>query len=253
MREGVLHAKSVGTLSVIKSLWNRFINIFKKKESKECVAHMFEKVSYEEFDSALAMLNARFAEVEFNRIYNSIKLPVRSTELSAGYDFFSPIGIHIPADANIIIPTGIKVDLSSCPMPEIKKFLALYPRSSFGFKYGMRLMNTVGIIDQDYYGNPDNEGHIIVAIHSDKEFDLEEGTKFCQGIIQPFFPISSDEVVTTKRLGGIGSTDNNQIAEEPAEFVSDISDNTTKTKEVLGDLIENNDTIVHSNDTLGWG
>ena len=254
MKGSALHAKSVVTLSAIKNLWNKFIGIFKNKDFKECIPHMFEKVSYEEFDNALAQLNARFAKSEFDRMYDSIKLPVRSTELSAGYDFFSPIGIHVPANANIIIPTGIKVDLSSCPMPEIKKFLALYPRSSFGFKYGMRLMNTVGVIDQDYYNNPDNEGHIIVAIHSDEEFDLEEGTKFCQGIIQPFFTISPDEVVTTKRTGGIGSTGTQLIVDEPAEFVSDIVAN----DKVLADLVEDNNiqplfpTEENNRDTLGW-
>lgn len=168
---------------------------------------MFEKVSYEEFDNQMAKIGARMSKEDFDDIYNSIILPRRATEYSAGYDFYSPIGIHIPAGANIIIPTGIKVDFRSCESPTVNKFLALYPRSSLGFKYGLRLMNTVGIIDQDYYGNKDNEGHIIVALHSEYEFDLEKGMKFCQGIIQPFFKISEDEEVAIKRIGGTGSTD----------------------------------------------
>lgn len=249
MKGSVLHAKNADTLNVIKSLWYKIKSWFFKKDDKERVPHMFEKVSYEEFDNALAQLNARIAEEEFNRIYNSIKLPVRSTESSAGYDFFSPIGIHIPANANVIIPTGIKVDLSSCSMPEIKKFLALYPRSSLGFKYGLRLMNTVGIIDQDYYGNPENEGHIIVALHSDEEFDLEEGMKFCQGIIQPFFTITPDEVIEEKRIGGIGSTD-----KEP-EFKQE--DTPQDIAEFISDIPEKKETItvnekVGFSDTIGW-
>ena len=76
----------------------------------------------------------------------------------------------------------------------------------------MRLMNTVGIIDQDYYNNESNEGHILVAITTLKDFDLELNSKFCQGIIQPYYLITKDEVVETKRTGGLGSTD--KVSEE---------------------------------------
>ena len=167
---------------------------------------MFEVVSFETFRNFI-LSQGSVAATEIEKMYNSIRLPVRSTVKSAGYDFFSPVGLHIPANRPVMIPTGIKVDLSGFNnRPNEGKFLAIYPRSSYGIKYNMALMNTVGIIDEDYYNNPDNEGHILIAIHSLVEFDLEMGTRFCQGIVQSYF-IQDDEAPTALRVGGTGSTD----------------------------------------------
>lgn len=173
---------------------------------------MFEKVSYEIFKDAI-LAHGEIPEDSIRQMYDMIKLPVRSTQFSAGYDFFSPIGFPrpIPAGTPVIIPTGIKCNLNSVETsdPNQGKFLALYPRSSYGFKYGMRLMNTVGIIDEDYYNNNQNEGHIIVAITAMSDIPLNMGTKFCQGIIQPYYKITNSENITSTREGGIGSTDEN--------------------------------------------
>lgn len=73
-------------------------------------------------------------------IINHLK-PHRSTKYSAGYDFISPIGATIPSHGMVKIPTGIKV------MMEDDEILSIYPRSSIGFKTGIRLANTVGIVD----------------------------------------------------------------------------------------------------------
>ena len=99
----------------------------------------------------------------------------------------------------MIIPTGIRCKVQS------NYVLQLYPRSSLGFKYGMELINTVGIIDSDYY-EADNEGHIMIKIRPTvKQLQLKMGEKFAQGIFLPF-GITRDDDVTTKRSGGIGST-----------------------------------------------
>lgn len=177
---------------------------------------MFEKVSYDTFkDALISHGGATLEESDIEYMYNQIKLPERSTKNSAGYDFFSPIGLTVPAGACVIIPTGIKCNLKTTESDEngqIGKFLALYPRSSYGFKYGMRLMNTVGIIDEDYYNNQENEGHIMVAINTMNEFKLNFGDKFCQGIVQPYYKLSGEAEVETTRQGGIGSTDNTEEA-----------------------------------------
>lgn len=67
--------------------------------------------------------------------------PRRGTKHSAGYDFISPIEIIIPAQGMTKIPTGIKVAM------EDDEILSIYPRSSIGFKTGIRLANTVGVVD----------------------------------------------------------------------------------------------------------
>ena len=82
--------------------------------------------------------------------YDNIKLPQRATSGSAGYDFCSPIDVLLGPKESVRIPTGIR-----CRIDE-GYVLELYPRSSFGFKYQMGLLNTTGIIDADYF-NADND------------------------------------------------------------------------------------------------
>lgn len=82
--------------------------------------------------------------------------------------------------------------------------LALFPRSGLGFKHGMRLKNTVGIIDSDYY-NADNEGHIMAKIDVDYGFIGEEGDRFMQGVFLPY-GVTTDDNANGERTGGFGST-----------------------------------------------
>ena len=133
--------------------------------------------------------------------YNDIILPKRATSGSAGYDFFAPFEFSLKPNETIKVPTGIR-----CKIDE-GWVLKIYPRSSLGFKYRLRLDNTVGIIDSDYF-NADNEGHIFVKITNlgDKTLTVEKGKAFCQGIFIEY-GITYDDEVTTFRTGGIGSTD----------------------------------------------
>ena len=203
---------------------------------------MFEYVSFDEFAEQLGS-RSRLTESEMAILYHNIKLPKRATKESAGYDFFSPISVTIPPGGRIIIPTGIKVNLGNIPKytAQTGYFLALYPRSSYGFKYGMRLMNTVGIIDQDYYNNKTNEGHIIIAISTETELKLVAGEAFCQGIIQAYYKIPEEEEVTKTRDGGLGSTTEETTIMEheiPKEEEKTTSTNEILTKEEVQALID---------------
>lgn len=122
----------------------------------------FEKVSYGQFQHDMKMLYHDFpSDGLIERIYESIQLPKRSTIGSAGYDFFLPFGIDLHHKSSIVIPTGVKCKLKS------DRYLMLCPRSSLGFKYNLKLANTVGIIDSDYYNNETTEGHILVKLEYD--------------------------------------------------------------------------------------
>ena len=83
------------------------------------------------------------------------------------------------------------------------------PRSGLGFKYRLQLDNTVGIIDEDYYNNPGNEGHMWVKLTNDsrdgKIVQLEMGDAMFQGIILPYL-IVDDDNAQGDRIGGFGST-----------------------------------------------
>ena len=89
------------------------------------------------------------------------------------------------------------------------EFLGLHIRSSAAIKRGLRLVNNVGIIDADYYNNPDNEGHIMVAIENTKAeaVVLEKDECIAQGIFYSFLLADDDDkAVKEERKGGIGST-----------------------------------------------
>ena len=157
----------------------------------------FEKVSIVQYSRDTGLL-----EDNLYTIYRDIKLPLRATVGSCGYDFFSPLDIELKAGETVVVHTGIR-----CRIQE-GWFLMICPRSGLGFKYRVQLDNTVGIIDQDYYG-ASNEGHIILKITNDgkegKTAKILANNGFAQGIFLPF-GITEDDCVTDKRDGGFGST-----------------------------------------------
>ena len=132
--------------------------------------------------------------------FNDVKIPYRATSGSAGYDFYSPISITLKPGQSAKIPTGIRCKIDDGYV------LQIYPRSSLGFKYQMCLLNTVGIIDSDYF-NADNEGHIIVGIinRGEKDLLINKGDRFVQGIFYKYYEAIEDGQ-KKERHGGFGST-----------------------------------------------
>lgn len=166
----------------------------------------FEKVSFEEFvrsayyttaDQLLTADKEYYDQVHAK--WENIKLPRRATNGSGGYDFYLPSSTNFIESFDTTIQTGIRVKL------EPNWILAIFPRSGLGMKNGVRLKNTVGIIDSDYY-NAENEGHIIIKMVTEEDFSLEEGDRFAQGILLPYGIATNDDVIAEERTGGMGST-----------------------------------------------
>ena len=101
-----------------------------------------------------------------------------------------------------LVPTGVKCKLDP------GTYLELSVRSSCPLKYWLIMANSVGIIDGDYYNNPDNEGHIFFQIInlSPVPIILKKGDAIGQGIIKPFLKVEGDST-SAVRTGGFGSTD----------------------------------------------
>lgn len=160
----------------------------------------FEKVSFDQFlkDYRARAGSSGIDENFVRQIWEGIKLPTRATAGSAGYDFYLPAKkVFDTSPTNVL--TGIR-----CKIEE-GWVLMLFPRSGLGFKYGLRLRNTAGIIDSDYYG-AENEGHIQASILVEKALLMESGDRFMQGIFVPF-GIATDGNLEEVRTGGFGSTD----------------------------------------------
>ena len=136
--------------------------------------------------------------------HENLKLPTRATAGSAGYDFFTPTPIHLEPGESAVIKTGIRAKIDN------GWALVIMPKSGLGFKYSLKLANTIGLIDGDYY-NADNEGHIMVKLENrgDKVVELHTGDKFAQGVFI-MYGISSTDNLNDKieRHGGFGSTGN---------------------------------------------
>lgn len=129
------------------------------------------------------------------------RLPERSTKSAAGYDFYNPERVEINPNEIVYVKTGIKAKF-----PE-EVALLLLNRSSNPKKKGLELANGVGLVDADYYNNPNNEGEIAFAFKNTKDdvVVIEEGEKLGQGMFVPFF-ITNDDSVENERVGGFGST-----------------------------------------------
>ncbi|MBQ9166685.1 MAG: dUTP diphosphatase [Oscillospiraceae bacterium] len=168
----------------------------------------FEKVPFEEFERAATICGADAPYLA--ELYENIKLPMRATRGSAGYDFYTPFDIRIYAGESVIIPTGIRAVI-----PENWTLLCV-PRSGNGFKTGVRLMNTVGVIDSDYYNPGKCEGQIMIKLtnkdYGDRSIEYKRGDGIMQGILVPYCTLdeydeerwAAEEL--KERTGGFGST-----------------------------------------------
>lgn len=136
----------------------------------------------------------------------NINLPIRKTKYSAGYDIEAAEDVIIPSFKKGVTPTLVKTGLKAYMQDD--EVLMLYNRSSNPKKKGLILANSVGVVDKDYYGNLDNDGHIMFAFYnmSDKDTEIKKGDCIGQAIFQKFF-ITDDDKSEGKRLGGFGSTD----------------------------------------------
>lgn len=162
------------------------------------------------------MVNERYFE-RVNRFSDddTITLPKRSTEYSAGYDFYAcedtvinPMPIVRDFDTNNItlnacpvkVNTGIKAHMGR------DEVLLLFSRSSAPIKLGLVMANSVGCIDSDYY---DVDGEIAFLFYNftSSPVLISKGDKLGQGIFFNFLKtIDDDTNEKNTRVGGFGST-----------------------------------------------
>ena len=135
----------------------------------------------------------------------NINLPERKTKFSAGYDIESAEDIVIPKFIPGMNPTLVKTGITAYMMDD--EVLYLYNRSSNPGKKGLVLANSVGVVDKDYYGNPDNDGHIMFAFFNIKDEDVEikKGDAIGQGVFAKYLTVDDDSSEGI-RQGGFGST-----------------------------------------------
>ena len=132
---------------------------------------------------------------------NQDLLPKRETAHAAGYDLKVAETTQIEPGQIVLVPTGVKAYMQP------GEVLYLYDRSSNPRKKGLVLINSVGVVDGDYYGNPNNEGHIFAQMQNitNKKVSLEVGDRIVQAVFAPYL-VADDDQATGTRTGGFGST-----------------------------------------------
>ena len=171
----------------------------------------FEKVSFEQWCKDVPLLNV--PKIKLKEWYENIIMPTQGSMYSMGIDFFMPYSVTILPHNKVKIPTGIRwvcEEWNDHDVDNDREYgMLIVPRSSTGTKLGLRLANTVGVIDADYCDS-DNEGHIMLIFENttDKIVELPQGKAVAQGIITNYIiPIASSNFA--KRNVGFGSTDTN--------------------------------------------
>ena len=134
-----------------------------------------------------------------------VNMPVRKTKFSAGYDIEAAEDCVIPAFKLGQKPTLVKTGLKAYMQED--EYLMLCNRSSNPFKKGLVLANSIGIIDADYYGNPDNDGAFMYAFYNmfDNDVEIKKGDVIGQAIFKKYEIIDGD-IAEGERVGGFGST-----------------------------------------------
>ena len=153
----------------------------------------FEKISFKQFKKDFG---------DDRMLYDSYELPKRSTKNSAGYDIKSlEDGIIKPGEA-MTFKTGLKVCMND------DECLYILSRSSQGYKYNVCLMNSVGLIDSDFYNNSSNEGHFSVRLvnFGNEDYEVKVGDKIAQAVFSKYLIVDDEEEIEGERTGGLGST-----------------------------------------------
>lgn len=139
---------------------------------------------------------------EFRKTQGDIKLPTRSDSGSAGYDIYTPYAFEVKPKETVFITTDVKIAM------EEDEVMFLFVRSSIGIKRRLMLATSVSVIDSTYYGNPGNDGNLIVVLtnmgEETQKFDKFE--RIVQGVFCKYLTVDDDAPLNQERTGGIGSS-----------------------------------------------
>lgn len=139
-------------------------------------------------------------KIKVKKLDPAASLPTYATQGAACFDIRTIEAGKVPAYGVRRFRTGLAFEVPDGHV------LNVYSRSGHGINHGLRLSNTVGIVDSDY------RGEVIIGITNDSStpFEFEAGDRIAQGMID-LAPqvelVEADSLSETARgAGGFGST-----------------------------------------------
>lgn len=124
----------------------------------------------------------------FRKLSERASPPVRATPGSAGIDLASAGSYLVPARSRRV------VDIDICIQMPDGCYGLIAGRSGKAFQFGLDVFS--GIIDADYVGGI----RVLVWNHGDSDYQIVQGEKICQLILQRIVPSNSVRIVENNDL-----------------------------------------------------
>ena len=128
------------------------------------------------------------------------ELPKKATDGAACFDIQSADNTEIAPKNSGVVRTGLKFKIP------VGYVMLVFSRSGHGFKNGVRLANSVGVIDSDYRG----EVKVKLQNDGDETFSVRYGDRVAQAMLLPVpcVPMVAGVVTedTERGASGFGST-----------------------------------------------
>lgn len=213
-----IHKKSISSI-LSKDLFGFNIDLQDPDSISQVMEHLTEVESLELFSKVTdfltkitQLLKDKGVDLEelasdpasYTELFNTLNLENQNNEILKELlsdEAISEIKTLSKQFKPVLVPTGVKAYM------EPDEYLALFNRSSNPLKRFLVLTNGVGVIDGDYYSNPDNDGHIMFQFlnFGPETIYIKKGERIGQGVFSKFLLVDDDNA-QGERLGGHGST-----------------------------------------------
>jgi dUTP pyrophosphatase len=137
--------------------------------------------------------------INVKKTHPNAQIPVRANLTDAGADLFAVEDTIIPPQSRALINTGISLEI-----PE-GFYGRIAPRSGLALKNGIDVL--AGVVDSGYRGNI---GVILYNTDKDSNFEIKQGDRIAQLIIEQHWNFNFKEVNTlsgtNRSINGFGSS-----------------------------------------------
>ena len=198
--ENLTRNEIINNVNTFKEAISETLDELKPSPKKRQILDEVFNIFYEMFDTALEQYHS-YSIILPMKLEEGAQAPTYAHDTDACADIYASQNVIVPAHTlSIKVPTGLRIALPEGWVAKIA------PRSSIGAKTGLRLSNSIGIIDADYRG----EIGVLYDNISDSDYEIKAGDRIAQMWVEKverFKPAIVDILPATERgEGGFGSS-----------------------------------------------